>query len=163
MVFWIYLLITEGKGLMHCKYIQCNFYNFYVCPRFHCMFTFKLWKNVNTETLIYALTICSVLVHTAAFWNITIQWTSHDDLTKKNQFFSLYRKNLSNHQKLKLHFAIWQKTTASVESRHHSNLQINVEAKRMDGLSWKKDLNNTFYSICCRLSPFHREWFWLES
>ena len=28
-------------------------------------------------------------LHTASFWNITIQWTSHDDLTEKYFFFPL--------------------------------------------------------------------------
>ena len=38
-------------------------------------------------------------MHTASFWNITIQWTSHDDLTEKKsesfcvcQFWKLLKK-----------------------------------------------------------------------
>ena len=43
--------------------------------------------------------------------------------------------------------------------KYLQNLQINLEAKRMDGSSWKKKLYCvSFYSILCRLSPFHREW-----
>ena len=32
-------------------------------------------------------------MHTASFWNITVQWTSHDDLTENfcRYFFSFYR------------------------------------------------------------------------
>ena len=75
---------------------------------------------------------------TASFWNIIIQWTSHDDLTEFF-FLSFYnkskRKNLSNDRNSKLHIAIWQKT-ASVE---FCQLQINLEAKSMHGSFWKKD------------------------
>ena len=37
---------------VHCKYIQCNFYTFYVCPNFHCnlsvLFTFHLITAPST-------------------------------------------------------------------------------------------------------------------
>ena len=30
--------------------------------------------------------------HTKSFWNITIQWTSHDDLTEKNLYMSILKR-----------------------------------------------------------------------
>ena len=47
-------------------------------------------------------------VHTASFWNIIIQWTSHDDLTEK--LVSLFSSaKLVKWQNVKLQFGIWQK------------------------------------------------------
>ena len=46
--------------------------------------------------------------HTASSWNITIQWTSHDNLTEK--LVSLVSSaKLVKWQNVKLHFVIWQK------------------------------------------------------
>ena len=81
--------------------------------------------------------------HTASFWNIIIQMTSHDDLTEtKNRqwnddddiFFSV------KWQKLKLHFVIWQKNCLCLTDIEQPNLQIILEAKSMDESSWKKNL-----------------------
>ena len=30
---------THASICVHCKYIQCNFYTFYMCPTFHCNLT----------------------------------------------------------------------------------------------------------------------------
>ena len=49
----------------------------------------SLFKENSTENE----TIEIVQVHTASFWNITIQWTSHNDLTeeKKSESFFVHQ------------------------------------------------------------------------
>ena len=42
--------------------------------------------------LIYANGQVVFDLHTVAFWNITIQWTSHDDLTEKKIVFNYFKK-----------------------------------------------------------------------
>ena len=71
---------------------------------------------------------------TASIWNITIQRTSHDDLTEK--YFSHFTVNqnektcqMTEIQNCTLRF---DKKTASVE---FCQLQINLEAKSMHGSS----------------------------
>ena len=72
--------------------------------------------------------------HTRSVWNIIIQWTSYDDLTEKNScFISLLSKTCQ------IPFVIWQKNCLRLILsgwRFDSNLQINLEVKRMDGSSW---------------------------
>ena len=76
--------------------------------------------------------------HTASFWDITIQWTSHDDLTEK--YFSHFTVNRNERtcQMTEIqNCTLWfDKKTASIE---FCQLQINLEAKSMHGSSWKKD------------------------
>ena len=52
----------------HCKYIQCNFYTFYVCPTFHCNLTVLLTFNycskytgINVK-LIYSFFYCNFYI-----------------------------------------------------------------------------------------------------
>ena len=51
-----------------------------------------------------------VSMHTASFWNIIIQWTSHDDLTEKTVLpkppikMMVVKKNSLNGKNLNLHF-----------------------------------------------------------
>jgi hypothetical protein len=98
--------------------------------------------------------------HSASFWNIIIQWTSHGDLTEKSaenflilQYGDLKKKNLSNDRNSKLHFVIWQKncfswilSACSSGLRFSKNLQINLEA--MHGSSWN------FFSIISEFTLF---------
>ena len=77
-------------------------------------------------------------LHTASFWNITIQWTSHDDLTEK--LISLVSlAKLVKWQKCKS--ALCHLTEKLLVSNFivQPNLQINLEAKSMHGSSWKKN------------------------
>ena len=78
-------------------------------------------------------------VHTASFWNINIQRTSHDDLTEK--IFSLVSSaKLVKWQKCKT--ALCDLTEKLLVSNFigRPNLQIILEAKSMDESSWKKIL-----------------------
>ena len=50
------------------------------------LFTLKM-ESVSKNT-IFGLK----MMHTASFWNITIQWTSHDDLTEKNLYMSILKR-----------------------------------------------------------------------
>ena len=85
------------------------------------------------------------MLHTASFWNIIIQWTSHDDLTEKLFYQNRQwndddeKKNSVKWQKLKLHFVIWQKNCLCLTDIGQPNLQIILEAKSMDESSWKKN------------------------
>ena len=70
----------ENKMYLHCKYIQCNFYTFYLCPTFHCnptvLFTFILqvkWKNVNPD--LQWITIKSTLLHCNEYGKILVTFT----------------------------------------------------------------------------------------
>ena len=79
-------------------------------------------------------------VHSASFWNITIPWTSHDDLTEilqnstKSVFFVKSLIAFINFCHL-TSFSFWYHHFTETSG---TNLQINLEAKRMDGSSWKK-------------------------
>ena len=53
---------------LHCKYIQCNFYTFYMCPTFHCnltlLFTFNCcskYSGINVK-LIYSFFYCNFYI-----------------------------------------------------------------------------------------------------
>ena len=86
--------------------------------------------------------------HTASFWNIIIQLTSHDDLTEKlvslvsTAKLENWKKRLSYDRNSKLHHALWQKNCFFwIFSACHSGLrfQIILEVKSMDESSWKKN------------------------
>ena len=88
-------------------------------------------------------------MHTKSFWNISFQWTSHDDLTEKyadtfhfKETF-LVQKNSLNDKSSKLVFAIWQKTV-SVEFCQSSNWS---GGQTHEWILLKKIYYNTFYSI----------------
>ena len=84
-------------------------------------------------------------MHTASFWNITIQWTSHDDLTEKICNSWILKKIVKSECKegylndltefLKRKFVLF------LEEACLQNLHIDLEVKRMDGFSWKKNSN----------------------
>ena len=42
---------AQSWSKVHCKYIQCNFYSFYMCPTFHCnltvLFTFNYCSKIQ--------------------------------------------------------------------------------------------------------------------
>ena len=49
-------LVSKSAYMVHCKYIQCNFYTFYMCPTFHCnltvLFTFHYcskYSGINVK------------------------------------------------------------------------------------------------------------------
>ena len=57
---WLYVVERVVVCSIHCKYIQCNFYTFYMCPTFHCnltvLFTFNCcskYSGINVK-LIYS-------------------------------------------------------------------------------------------------------------
>ena len=96
--------------------------------------------------------------HTASFWDITIQWISHDDLTEKSAEF---RQN-------------W--TEAVFSSNCKVQIWIFFASIIPQSVFWSKSSNwsrgqthdlillkfffyyISFYSIFSRLSLFHREW-----
>ena len=94
----------------------------------------------------YKLYLAVVTLHTASFWNITIQWTSHDDLTEKlvSLVFLAHimmTKKLVKRQKFKTALCdLTKKLLPSILSgvRFGRRLWIDLEAKRMDESSWKK-------------------------
>ena len=53
------------------------------------------------------------LLHTKFFWNIVIQWTSHDDFFHFTVWWSK-RKNLLNDRNSKMHFVILHQSSKSV-------------------------------------------------
>ena len=96
-----------------------------------------------------------------SFWNIIIQWISHDDLTEK--FFSLVSK---------AKLVKWQKSKTALCDLTKKLLPSNFDMTK----TWQKSSNQSgdqthgwillkkifyyirIYSIFCRLSPFHCEW-----
>ena len=109
--------------------------------------------------------------HTASFWNINIQWTSHDDLTEKSAktFFSFYRdcsdpktREMTKIQNCTLQF---DKKTVSVNFRQRACLDWDlgqIFKSIWKSNAWMDPLEFffyyiSFYSIFCRLSCFHRE------
>ena len=107
-------------------------------------------------------------MHTASFWNIIIQWTSHDDLTEKSAetFFSFYsmvieKKKLVKWQKFKTALCNltkngfrWISSACSSELRCCTNLQIHLDAKSMDRSSWKKCILTKFTIFFARQDFF---------
>jgi hypothetical protein len=77
----------------------------------------RFYKVLLIDTIVFKTRLITQpsILHTASFWNIIIQWTSHDDLTEKTilpkppmkwWWWSFY---FVKWQKLKLYFVIWQK------------------------------------------------------
>ena len=103
-------------------------------------------------------------VHTAAFWNITIQWTSHDDLTKFQESPDQIRQNLVSVKSQSAVMSFCPLTVflfgIIILKRLFGDKCSNQSGGQTHGwiLLKKRIYYNTFYSICCRLSPFHREW-----
>ena len=87
-------------------------------------------------------------LHTASFWDIIIQWTSHDDLTEKSGFFGSLAKRCQMTE-IQNCFC-WILSACSSRLR----FQINLEAKSMHGSSWKKSV----VSELTLFFPFYREW-----
>ena len=95
--------------------------------------------------------------HTASFWNITIQLTSHDDLTEK--LVSLVSSaKLVKWQNVKLHFVIWQKNCLCLTSLDDQIFKSFWKSNPWMNLLEKNFYYISFYSSFCRASPFHREW-----
>ena len=69
--------------------------------------------------------------HTASFWNITIQWTSHYDLTEKLISFVSLAK-LVKWQKCKSELCDLTEKLIVSNFIGQPNLQIILEAKSMD-------------------------------
>ena len=64
---------------VHCKYIQCNFYTFYMCPTFHCnltvLFTFNCcskYSGINVKLIYSFFTVTSTL---DCIWQILVKCT----------------------------------------------------------------------------------------
>jgi hypothetical protein len=97
--------------------------------------------KVRTSVFSWLLYYTVSTVHTKSFWNIIIQWTSHDDLTEKSagpncaltkyDGSSFFVKSQSAVLNLLLFNEFYRDCPGL-------NLQIDLEAKRMDGSSWKK-------------------------
>ena len=70
----IYFFLELGH--VHCKYIQCNFYSFFLYPTFHCnptvLFTFNCCFSGINVTLIYCKIYTSTLY---CVWQILVQCT----------------------------------------------------------------------------------------
>ena len=99
--------------------------------------------------------------HTTSFWNITIQWTSHDDLIEKICMkFCIpwfWKKSWKQGQK---NLLIWFDRISfarAVFKRMKTFKLIWRPNARTNSLE-KRILYISFNSICCSLSPFHREW-----
>ena len=98
--------------------------------------------------------------HTASFWNNTIQWTSHDDLTeisaesRMSRFFVKSQSAVMNFCHL-TSFSFWYQNVLAQTFKH---IYLEVLNAWMDPHEKKNIYYNTFYSIYCRLSPFHCEW-----
>ena len=106
--------------------------------------------------------------HTASFWNIIIQLTSHDDLTEK--LVSLVSSAKLGNWKKKV--VKWQKfktalcdLTEKLFLLNFVSLKFWTEISNQSGSqihAWillkKKFYYISFYSSFCRASPFHREW-----
>ena len=100
-------------------------------------------------------------MHTASFWNITIQWTSYDDFTDFLlclSFLNSNWKNLWNQSAKKVTQMIWQNFSLLAlrnvsKSSNQSGSQIHAWI-----LLKKKIYYISFHSSFCRTSPFHREW-----
>ena len=71
------------------------------------------------------------IFHTATFWNITIQWTSHYDLTEKSIYFVSLAK-LAKWQKCKSELCDLTEKLIVSNFIGQPNLQIILEAKSMD-------------------------------
>ena len=77
-------------------------------------------------------------IHTASFWNITIQWTSHDDLKDFFFVFVYFEKQLKKFVKSECEESYSSDLTelfCGCFKKCLQNLHINLEAKRMDGFS----------------------------
>ena len=102
-----------------------------------------------------------VLVHTASFWNITIQWTSHDDFTEFFLCLSILNsnwKNSWNQSVKKVTQMIWQNfSVLALKNVSKTFKSIWKPNPCMDPLE-KKFYYISFHSSFCRTSPFHREW-----
>ena len=111
------------------------FFVFNNAVRTHCIWKQRTWEKEHS--------------HTASFWNITVQWTSHDDLTEKicRHFFPFYIDcfNQKTCEMTKIQNCTLQfdekcfRRILSVDWDFGANLQINLEVKCMDRSSWKKE------------------------
>ena len=101
------------------------------------------------------------LFHTASFWNITIQWTSHDDFTDFFLCLSILNsnwKNSWNQSVKKVTQMIWQNfSVLALKNVSKTFKSIWKPNPCMDPLE-KKFYYISFHSSFCRTSPFHREW-----
>ena len=107
-------------------------------------------------------------VHTASIWNITIQRTSHDDLTEKsaeNFWAWQYWKQLKKFVKSEGDESYSNDLTEFAFARTFIWGSFNKTSSNQSGSqihAWIL-LKKRFYyiricSIFCRASPFHREW-----
>ena len=78
-----------------------------------------------------------IILHTASFWNIIIQRTSHDDLTEKLVSLVFLAK-LVKWQKCKTAFCDLTEKLLVSNFIGQPNLQIILEAKSLDESSSKK-------------------------
>ena len=72
-----------------------------------------------------------VHLHSASFWNIIIQWTSHDDLTAKTDLPKLPMKTCEM-AKINTAFCVLTEKLLVSNFIGQPNLQIILEAKSMD-------------------------------
>ena len=105
-----------------------------------------------------------MLLHTAPFWNIIIQWTSHDDLTEKSAFISQYSDPKEKTCQMTEIQNFTLRLTEKLLLLNFVSMQFLTEISNQSGSqihSWillKKNLlcQNLFYFF--RASPFHSEW-----
>ena len=92
----------------------------------HFHFNAMQWRTKSTK-------------HTASFWNITIQWTSHDDLTDFFLCLSILNTNWKNSWNQSVKKVNWKDLTeifCACFKKCLQNLLIYLEAKSMHGSSW---------------------------
>ena len=98
-----------------------------------------------------------LLIHTATFWYIIIQWTSYDLAEKFISLVSLAK--LVKWQNCKSALCDFTEKLLVSDFIWQPNLQIILKAKSMDESPWKKKIYYiSFYSRFCRSSYFHCEW-----
>ena len=105
------------------------------------LFLHQITHNMTTDCSLFMKIVSSEylqnMLHTKSFWNNIIQWTSHDDLTEKivldldSMEAAFFVKSLS----AELIFFPFDDFFSSVWTEFDTNLQIDLEAKRMDGSS----------------------------
>ena len=58
------MLWTQFYNVVHCKYVQCNFYTFYRCPTFHCNPTVLFTSDCCSKySDLQWFTVTSTLLH----------------------------------------------------------------------------------------------------
>ena len=116
---------------------------------------------IQRNNLLHQKLYFSFPLHTASFWNITIQWTFHDDFTEIFLCLSILKsnwKNSWNQSVKKVTQMIWQNfSVLALKNVSKTFKSIWKPNPCMDPLE-KKFYYIRIYSIFCWASPFHCEW-----